>query len=313
VANHLPGGAADGDFIAAVVSVIDTAAKKVVATLQLPNGSSALRGICMSADGKNAYVTHVLGRYHMPTTQLERGWMNTNALSVIDVAKRALVNTVLLDDVDLGAANPWGVACSADGKWIAAGHAGTHEVSIIDRAALHEKLTKVAAGEKVSEVSRTAEDVPNDLSFLVGLRRRLQLAGNGPRGLAFVGSKVYAAEYFTDSLGVVDADPEVYHRPLSVALAPRCRRRRHAPARCSSATRRSASSTGRAVPVCHPDSRADGLNWDLLNDGMGNPKQTKSMLLSHRTPPVMASGVRDVAETAVRSESASSWFHRAPR
>ncbi len=45
----------------------------------------------------------------------------------------------------------------------------------------------------------------------------------------------------------------------------------------------------------------DALNWDLLNDGMGNPKQTKSMLWSHRTPPAMLSGVRETAETAVRA------------
>jgi hypothetical protein len=45
----------------------------------------------------------------------------------------------------------------------------------------------------------------------------------------------------------------------------------------------------------------DGLNWDLLNDGIGNPKGTKSMLLSHRTPPAMSLGVRDTAETAVRA------------
>jgi len=49
------------------------------------------------------------------------------------------------------------------------------------------------------------------------------------------------------------------------------------------------------------DARADGLNWDLLNDGMGNPKQTKNMLLSHQTPPVMVSGIRGNAEAAVRS------------
>ncbi len=52
---------------------------------------------------------------------------------------------------------------------------------------------------------------------------------------------------------------------------------------------------------CHPDSRADGLNWDLLNDGIGNPKNTKSLLLSHRTPPAMSLGVRATAEKAVRS------------
>jgi cytochrome c peroxidase len=52
---------------------------------------------------------------------------------------------------------------------------------------------------------------------------------------------------------------------------------------------------------CHPDARVDGLNWDLLNDGIGNPKNTKSMLLSHQTPPAMSLGIRDKAETAVRA------------
>ena len=52
---------------------------------------------------------------------------------------------------------------------------------------------------------------------------------------------------------------------------------------------------------CHPDGRADVLNWDLLNDGTNNPKNTKSLLLSHETPPSMATGVRADAETAVRA------------
>ncbi len=53
--------------------------------------------------------------------------------------------------------------------------------------------------------------------------------------------------------------------------------------------------------TCHPDARADGFNWDLLNDGTGNFKNTKSMLLSHETPPSMVSGIRKDAETAVRA------------
>ena len=53
---------------------------------------------------------------------------------------------------------------------------------------------------------------------------------------------------------------------------------------------------------CHPnDARSDGLNWDLLNDGLGNPKNTKSLLLSHYTPPCMVTGIRANAEIAVRS------------
>jgi len=53
---------------------------------------------------------------------------------------------------------------------------------------------------------------------------------------------------------------------------------------------------------CHPDdARTDGLNWDLLNDGLGNPKNCKSLVLSHETPPSMFTGIRPNAESAVRS------------
>ncbi len=53
---------------------------------------------------------------------------------------------------------------------------------------------------------------------------------------------------------------------------------------------------------CHPDdARSDGLNWDLLNDGMGNPKNCKSLLLSHETAPSMVTGIRPNAEAAVRA------------
>ena len=302
VANFLPAGAADSGYTAAVVSVVKTATNKVTANIQLPNGSTGLRGICVSPDGKYAYVTHILARYQLPTTQLERGWMNTNALSIIDVAKQTLVNTVLLDDIDLGAANPWGVTCTADGKYICVAHAGTHEISVIDRGRLHEKLTKVSLGEKVAETVLSPADVPNNLAFLVGLRRRLKLAGNGPRGLAIVGTKVYTAEYFSDSLGVVDIAPETRPEAMSIALGPK---------EPLTVTRRGEMffhdaslcfQKWQSCATCHPGSgRPDGLNWDLLNDGMGNPKNAKSLLLSHKAPPVMITGVRDKAEAAVRA------------
>jgi cytochrome c peroxidase len=53
---------------------------------------------------------------------------------------------------------------------------------------------------------------------------------------------------------------------------------------------------------CHPgDGRVDALNWDLLNDGIGNPKNNKSLLLTFETPPSMSMGVRETPEAAVRA------------
>lgn len=300
VANHLPAGSSDGSYVAAKISVVDLATGEV-ANVQMPNGSTGLRGIAISPDGKYAYASHILARYQLPTTQLDRGWMNTNAVSVVDLAGAALLNTFLLDNIDRGAANPWGVAVTADGKFLCVTHAGTHEISVIDREGLHQRLADAAAGKKVTEVSDSADDVPNDLAFLVGIRRRLKLAGKGPRGLTVADGKAYAAEYFADSLGVATLAADAPHKPTSLDLGGK---------KDETLLRRGERGFNDAdfcfqgwqsCATCHPDVRTDGLNWDLLNDGIGNPRNTKSLLLSHETPPVMITGVRAKAEVAVRA------------
>jgi YVTN family beta-propeller protein len=301
VANLLPTGSADGDFIAAAVSLVDTAAGRIEASVALPNGSTGVRGLCLSLDGRFAYATHILGHYQVPTTQLDRGWMCTNAVSVIDLRRKDRVNTVLLDDVDLGAANPWGVAVSADGKVLAVAHAGSHEVSLIDREGLHDRLARAAAGEKVSDASSSAADVPNDLGFLVGLRRRVKLSGRGPRGAAFAAGRLCVAEYYSDSLGIVEIRPEAPPAVQSVALGPEkpLGKVRWGEMIFNDADR--CFQKWQSCASCHPDGRADGLNWDLQNDGFGNPKNTRNMLLTHRTPPSMSLGIRSTAEVAVRA------------
>jgi YVTN family beta-propeller protein len=314
VSNHLPVDPADSYDVAAVVTLINTADHKTRG-VRLLNGSSSVRGITVSPDGRYAYVVHILSRYHVPTTQLERGWMNTNAMSIIDMAAGQLLNAVLLDDVDLGAANPWGVACTADGRSICVTHSGTHEISVIDTEALHAKLA--ADPETNGSQTRAYSQVApphDDLSFLVDLRRRIRIQGHrggwlgadpfeasGPRGLCIVDGKAYVAVYFSDKLAVVDLSKDRRQAVSLLALGP--------------APQMTAERQGelyfhdawlcfqhwQACSSCHPDGRVDGLNWDLLNDGIGNPKNAKSLLLSHKTPPSMISGVRQTAEAAVRS------------
>ena len=314
VANHLPAGPANADYCASVISVIDAVTKTVIKNIELPDGSTNVRGITISPDGKNAYVTHLLGRYQFPVTYLEKGWINTNGMTVIDVPQQRYVNTVLLDDVDHGAANPYGVACTADGKSILVTHAGTYELSVIDREGLHSQLLPARtareftseihsqAGGKRSDPSYSAKDVPNDLTFLAGLRRRIKLDGIGLRGFAVVGTKAYVAEYFTDSIGVVDTDPLTQQAVRSIPLG---ETRPASFVRKGEVLFNDASlsyQNWNSCTSCHTgNGRASALNWDLLNDGVANPKNTRSLLLSHQTPPAMITGVRANAEDAVRS------------
>ena len=334
VANCLPAEPADTSDVAAAVTVIDTRSNTTT-TIRLPSGASGLRSICTSPDGRYAYVTHILARYELPTIQVDYGWMNANALSVIDTKEKKLLSTVLLDEMYLGAANPWDVACTGDGKWICVTSAGIHELSVLDAPALLKKLLAMPVNpppEQIGEVvyddrnelldyfrrlraalmGKPAEsgelyalgsvaDVSNDLNFLTGLRRRIKLKGKGPRGLSIIGSRAYVAEYFTDTLSVVELEPKSPNMVRELALGPKPQLtiRRRGEMLFNDA--KLCFQHWQSCASCHPDARMDGLNWDLTNDGIGNLKNTKSLLLSHKTPPVMSSGVRASAEAAVRS------------
>ena len=296
VANHLPKTRTDARFmgaVAPVVTVIDAETHETTA-IPLPTGSHSLRGLCLSPDGKHAYVTHLLCNFELIPMQVDMGWINSNVLSVLDVEERKLINTVGLEEMFQGAGNPWGVACTADGKSICVTHAGSHELSVVDAKAVLGRLFQMFTSPYIGAIP---EDPRN------GTRppRRIELPGNGPRGLAVVGSKVYAAEHFSDTLAVVDLEAEGDAQVNTIALgpAPQLTDRRRGEILFHDAT--ICYQHWQSCASCHPDGRTDALNWDLLNDGTGNFKSTKSMVLVTRTAPMMAEGVRASSEEAVRA------------
>lgn len=287
VANFLPAGRADSQIVSAQVSVIDLKNFQKWGDISLPNGSNALRHMQLSPDGKYLYVTHNLGRFQVPTSQLHQGWMNTSALSVIDVEQKRYVGTLLLDEPSRGAAGSWGIA--ADSDWLVVAHSGTHDISIIDHKAMISRF----------EAYESKENLAYDLHFLYGIRRRVPIYGNGPRAICFNGGEIQTVTYFSDTLNRIDPKSARVHY---VALNP--------------ARKENAVQKGRRIyndasyclqnwqscNGCHPgEGRTDGMNWDLMNDGIGNPKNCKSLLLSHVTPPNMISGIRANAEMAVKA------------
>jgi YVTN family beta-propeller protein len=310
VANHLHSGRADVEDVAAGVSVIDMAAGKVVKELRLPSGSEILKDIRVSPDGKYAAITHIFASFGRATTQVRLGWMNANALTILDLTEMKVRYTLLLDEPTRGAANPWGLAWSADGKTLVVTHAGTHEVSLIDFPALlaglpanSDKNHYVKKDKPILTFVSHYEGLDEGLPFLTGARQRIKLPPGdfGPRAVVVAGNTIYTANYFSDTLSAIDLQGPEYHAE-SIPLGPKpemdaVRRGEfyfHDATICQQGWQSCSS--------CHPcGARVDGLNWDLLNDGVGNPKNTRSLLLAHQTPPAMFLGVRTNAEVAVRA------------
>jgi YVTN family beta-propeller protein len=301
VANQLPTGRADAENVAAVVSVIEVAKGKVVKELHLPNGSIDLKDVRISPDGKYAILTHIIGNFNVATTEVRSGWINVNAMTIIDLNRMELVRTLLLDSRNSGAANPWGIAWSSDNAKVVVTHAGTHEVSVINFPALIAGLT-TNPDSVIADLARQP-GLDEGLYLLTGARDRVRLpqGDRGPRAVTTIGNTAYVADFFSDTLSVIHLNTP-HGQIESISLGPK--------------VQMSAARTGefyfhdaticlegwQSCSSCHPgDARADGLNWDLPNDGLGNPKNTKSLLLAHKTPPAMFLGVRTNAEAAVRS------------
>lgn len=287
IANLLPTGAANRPAVGAAVSLLDARSLKTLSTVCLPNGSTSVRAVTFHPQTNICAIVHNIAHFEGVATQVEHGWMNTSALTLLWVGTHRTV-TVLLDEARRGAANPSAVAWTPDGSRLCITHAGTHELSIVDWKSLEQKVSTLREGHVIQ-----------DFEFLRGIRQRVALGGNGPRALVVAQSFAYVPSFFSDSVTTVDlADGSLsgvvtLSEGASTDLAREGERLFHDATLCHQGWQSCAS--------CHPEGRVDGLNWDLLNDGVGNPKNTKSLVYCCETPPAMSLGGRQTAAEAVRS------------
>ncbi len=227
VGNLLPAGRGSDPDAAAVVSIIGLEKAAHLGDVRLPPGSTAIRQVAISRDSKRAYVAHVLGRNNVPSTQLERGWVNTNALTILDLQTRTRYATVLLDNPVRGAADPWGIALAPDGKHLWVSLSGVHEIAKLDLARLESYLAgglpdehRLARRDKrnpgtesvwlrIRRDEKLRFALANDLAALTsaGLIERIPVTGLGPRGLAVSpdGSVLATAAYYSGKLLFLDA------------------------------------------------------------------------------------------------------------
>ena len=393
VGNLLPLGDASLPTQSAIVSLIDLETLAPAGEIKLPAGSTNVRKIVVSPEGRWAYVAHTLARYTLPTTQLERGWMSTNAVTVLDVAEKKVYCTLLLDLITEGAAEPWGAAMTHDGSSLFVSIAGCHQIARLDLAKLHQLLrsdeylaaakpatgavadplndadkAKAKATEETAQKKSQAEVeqyrrsgvqnlwleirldaakrelLINDLAALhtAEILSRTTLPGVfGPRGIAVSpdDKQLAVAAYFSGAVLFVNLPPPPAPPAEAAASSADNKSKPAAPATSTAFTSPVASvpppppfqiagivalgkqpepdaaRAGEMVfhdgticfqhwlscAVCHPEARTDGLNWDLLNDGIGNPKNSRNLLGADKRAPMMSHGVRATFGMAVEA------------
>lgn len=294
VLHHLSDRAATDAWTGASMSVIDLRIDHIF-NIPLEDGSTAPRKLCLTPDRSMAMAAMVIGSHRVPATQIEQGWINKNGLSVVDLNKKKLMGTLLLDSIFRGAANPWDTVIAHERCWITL--AGTHEVMSVDYQKLIQYLRTASTKER--------EDLTYDLRIGRDWKKRYQLKGKGPRSISANKNGIIVSTYFSDSIEFMSWQDAVFHERSPATPTPKNRLGEllfHDATICFQSWMSCSS--------CHSDARTDAFNWDLENDGLGTQRQAKSMLFAHQTPPTTITGIRPNAETSVRAGLA---FLRAQR
>ncbi|GAB4144066.1 MAG: YncE family protein [Planctomycetota bacterium] len=251
-----------------------------------------VRGVAFSPDGKYALAAHVISHDEVTPTQIERSWIHGNGVSVCDLRRPGHRVTVLLDRLFEGAANPWGLAFSADGERLLVALAGVHEIAILDWRKLA-ALVDATPLDRVKALERDTEALTK-----AGILTRAPCGGLGPRDLAALpDGRALVPCYFSDRLMVLD--DRTGARRAAIALGPEIEPGPRRRGEQLFQDGRLSFQGWFSCMSCHQeDATMDGLNWDLTNDGVGNPKNAKSLHDAFDTPPAMWTGVRADLEAA---------------
>jgi YVTN family beta-propeller protein len=263
------------------VTVIDAARGRVVERHRLRN-AHLLEGVAASPEGDLALVALIQPRNLVPALQVERGWMMTNGLAVIDRESGRVVQ-LPLDEVNVFYADPSYVAFTPDGRYAFVSHGGVDVVTVIDVAALRALLRNTPAA--------TLAGYANNLGISARYVVKRIPTGSNPRGMALSpdGRTLYVAERLNDRIAVIDVERLEADRPIDLGGPEHISifRRGEQVFHSAAATMQ----TQFSCRSCHPNSQVDNLQYDFEPDGIGlNPVDNRSLLGIRDTAPFKWTG-----------------------
>jgi cytochrome c len=298
-----------------------------------------IRGMCALPNAPFidlVFIAHQRPKSHIPATQIAQGWVFTNVLTLApcpDLAERGhpLSQTLPLDSPNQLYADPSDVVVTPDGRLAFVACAGADTVLVVDVGRFRRYLGKNAKYTEATPRADAIEDLAASRHYVIA---KLPTQANPRRlGLSGDGKTLVVSNFLADSLTVIDAvnlrvmkqipldGSHQFAGRASDGSDPRLRVGLTAdPVRRGEILFNSAKLTFQgqfSCASCHPNGGADGLNWDLPRDGIGNFKNTKSLLGVKDTAPygwlgaspTLADRVKGTLRTVHRYEPSEEEVH----
>ena len=242
------------------LTVINTVTQRVKERKIFDN-AYIMENVAFTPSGDMAIATLIRPKNLIPAIQVERGWMMTHGIGIIEPGNNGRIIQLLTDEPNAYYADPFDIVITPDGQKAFISHSGVDFITVIDLNAIRTLLAE-STEEKLMTYSNH-----------LGISSRYVLkripTGANPKGLVLSpeGDYLYVAERLEDRIAVISTDKLETIKTIDLK----------GPSRITVARkgRRLLNNSGftfqnqYACYTCHPDEHEDGLVYNMAGKDMG--------------------------------------------
>ncbi len=220
-----------------------------------------MENVAITPSGDMAISTLIRPKNLIPAVQIERGWMMTHGIGIIERKENGRMVQLLLDEPNAYYADPFDIVISPDGKRAYVSHGAVDMISVIDL----DEIRILLEESSDEQLENYANHLGISSRYVVG---RIH-TGSNPKGMVLSpdGKTLYVAERLDDQIGVINTESMLSERTIDLEGP-----RRITPVRHGRQILNNAGHTFQnqyACYTCHPDVHEDGLVYNMAGSDMG--------------------------------------------
>lgn len=242
-----------------------------------------MENVEFTPSGDLAIFPLIRPKNNVPTIQVERGWMMTEGVGIVENKPSGRTLQLLLDEPNAYYADPFDIAISPDGKRAFVSHGGVDKITVVDLDAVRNLINGIAPSK--------VEMYANHLGISSGIVIKRIPTGANPKGLTLSpdGKKLYVAEHLDDRITVINTETLESEETIHLGGSGRITVARHGRRLLNNAG--GTFQTQYSCYTCHPDAHEDGLTYNMASKDMGrNMTNTQSLRNIGDTPPYKWNG-----------------------
>ena len=259
------------------LTVVNTSTQRVEER-KIMESAYLMENVTYTPEGDFALVALIRPKNLIPSIQVERGWMMTHGIGIIDLKENGRIIQLLTDEPNAYYSDPFDIEITPDGKKVFISNSGVNTITVVDMEAVR-KLIKESSDE-------TLEMYANHLGISSEYVLKRIPTGWNPKGMAISpdGKHLYVAEHLDDRIAVINTDKMETEYNIDLGGPNRITVARHGQRLFNNSGHTFQNQYG--CYTCHPDGHEDGLVYNMASKDMGrNLANTQSLRDVGDTPP----------------------------